>query len=433
VSLLDETDCWGIKVPNILGTRFDIESKYLLRIPELPLKVCSGEKMMNQIKDFFNKNRLVEYASGVWEAYDKGIKSVWSNSYDPAYGKSWDPSQFKEVEDGLIVGPKCSGETVGIQLTISIGAEFAYIAGAGASAEYGYQIGCMDGLKAKHGSKNYVIVKLWGMNAGLRLGKGGNIGLGGNLFLYKPFNYWKHFGQELSIGYKMSLTKNMDFDVDMIFGCCDNPLKKNAAPFGVPFESIRIPAPFDFEIKIPVWPYFDMKVTGFRVGIPEHELITARETYEDIKNGQYVGGDDGNGKRKGKKGKGNGNGKGKGKKSNYQKTKDWLNKHLESSGGGSWDIKYGSSDKKATGKKGEEATAIQTSDTKIKTAKKTDSVAELPSKNKKSFFDINYPIDLIDEKDRAASGDNEGKKFLISVNYGRTCRHFNHKIADKCF
>jgi hypothetical protein len=230
VSLLDETDCWGIKVPNILGTRFDIESKYLLRIPELPLKVCSGEKMMNQIKDFFNKNRLVEYASGVWEAYDKGIKSVWSNSYDPAYGKSWDPSQFKEVEDGLIVGPKCSGETVGIQLTISIGAEFAYIAGAGASAEYGYQIGCMDGLKAKHGSKNYVIVKLWGMNAGLRLGKGGNIGLGGNLFLYKPFNYWKHFGQELSIGYKMSLTKSMDFDVDMIFGCCDNPLKKASAP-----------------------------------------------------------------------------------------------------------------------------------------------------------------------------------------------------------
>jgi len=274
--------CISLPIPDITSIEFDIFKKKVISMGMMDIEVCAPPELgqlIDKAKDsvfLWDKTAIIAYAKmllDVWFLEDSNVKLDWDSG-------DW------ELEDGQFVCRantercKCDDvDSVGISFSISLGGGFTAVVGGGAAAEIGFQTGCMMGLPLTHAdsaeraqgftNQRWVIMPYHGASISISVGAdpGWSGGPASNFGFARPFEYMEDFGHDLTIG-----TDVGPFSGDIVRPCCRQPFSKEGAPFRFLYDSWEIPAPFNFAIYYPVFPFFSAELAGAGISGPVYAM-----------------------------------------------------------------------------------------------------------------------------------------------------------------
>lgn len=122
--------CMDTDLPDITSMSFDIANKYLFKIPDTRITMCTPD-FLTKAKNYLSKDRLVSWGEKVMKAFGTPVNFV---------------SDEFNVEDQMFLGPSCNIDSVGIQFTATLSFGAAKGVGGEIAAEVGFQVGCMEAL-----------------------------------------------------------------------------------------------------------------------------------------------------------------------------------------------------------------------------------------------------------------------------------------------
>lgn len=260
--------CLAIPLPNLGDIQFDIFSKTVLDIGTYDLEVCAPDwvqdlfDMATSGAFLWHKEHIVMYGKQIMKDWFLGTGGQAGVDDQEDADLSWGPADFTWEDDMLVCtqGEKCKCDNVrsiGVSVSISLGAKVTVVVGGGGAHDVGFTVGCIAGLYVKDdsgklsASQRWVIIPTWGFSRTFSIGAEASVSLDAGFSFERPFEFYEDFGHGLAIGGEVGISHGIEIN----YGCCKQPFDKEGAPFMFLWDTWSIPSPFNFDIYYPVPPF----------------------------------------------------------------------------------------------------------------------------------------------------------------------------------